>query len=137
MNRSRNAQRSDDIVDNTSTKNLHILLDQAWYQERYPDVSASGMDPLQRYLQFGAAEGRDPNCYFDGAWYREHYPDVAYSGLDSLLHYMQHGARELRRPHPRFDAAWYAEQHLEAATNPLVYHMLFGRQRGWPTERPI
>ena len=137
MIRSRNARHSDGIVDDTSAKNLRILLDPAWYQDRYPDVSASGMDPLQHYLQFGAVEGRDPNCYFDGAWYREHYPDVARSSINPLLHYMQHGARELRRPHPRFDASWYAEQHLEAAANPLVYHMLFGRQRGWPTERPF
>jgi GT2 family glycosyltransferase/glycosyltransferase involved in cell wall biosynthesis len=137
MSRSRNARHSDGIVDNTSTKNLRILLDQDWYLERYPDVTASGMDPVQHYLQFGAEEGRDPNRYFDGAWYREHYTDVARSGLHSLLHYMQHGAKELRNPHPRFDAAWYTEQHLEAATNPLVYHMLFGHQRGWPTERPV
>ncbi len=124
-------------MDDTSTKNLRLLFEEAWYLERYPDVSASGMDPLEHYIQFGAAEGRNPNRYFDSAWYREHYTDVARSGLDPLLHYMQDGARELRNPHPHFDAAWYAEQHLEAAANPLVYHMVFGRQRGWPTERPI
>ncbi|MGH7155231.1 MAG: glycosyltransferase family 2 protein, partial [Acetobacteraceae bacterium] len=82
-------------------------------------------------------EGRDPNRLFNGVWYREHYADVITSQLDPLLHYLRFGARELRNPHPRFDAAWYAEQHLEAAVNPLLYHMLFGRQRGWPIARPI
>ena len=82
-------------------------------------------------------EGRDPNRFFEGAWYQEHYADVAPARLDPLLHYLRIGAGELRNPHPRFDAAWYAEQHLEAAANPLVYHMLFGSQRGWVTERPV
>ena len=124
-------RRSDEIMD------IRILFDDKWYLERNPDIAVSGMDALEHYIQFGCAEGRDPNAHFDGAWYREHYPDVAHSGMDPLLHYVQHGARELRNPHPRFDAAWYVTQHLEAAFNPLAYHMMFGRQRGWPTERPF
>ena len=95
------------------------------------------MDPLAHYIRFGINEGRDPNRFFDGAWYREHYADVAATAVDPLVHYLRVGAPELRNPHPHFDAAWYAEQHVEAAGNPLVYHLLFGRARGWPTERPI
>jgi GT2 family glycosyltransferase/glycosyltransferase involved in cell wall biosynthesis len=126
-----------ETVDESLAKELQVLFDPDWYRERYPDVGISGMDPLTHYIRFGANEGRDPNRFFDGAWYREHYADVAASGLDPLLHYLRFGARELRNPHPRFDAAWYAEQHFESAANPLVFHILFGRQRGWATERPI
>ena len=118
-------------VDDTLAKELRVLFDEGWYLERYPDVRVSGMDPLQHYIRFGVNEGRDPNRFFEGAWYQEHYPDVAPARLDPLLHYLRIGAGELRNPHPRFDAAWYADQHLEAAANPLVYHMLFGCQRGW------
>lgn len=35
--------------------------DADWYLEQYPDVAASGMDPLEHYLKFGSAEGRLPS----------------------------------------------------------------------------
>ena len=47
------------------------------YLSRYPDVEASGSEPLHHFLHYGAAEGRDPNRFFDSAWYLTHYPDVA------------------------------------------------------------
>lgn len=31
-----------------------------WYLDRYPDVAASGMNPLLHYIQHGMAEGREP-----------------------------------------------------------------------------
>jgi len=117
--------------------NLGGLLDPAWYEARYRDVRSSGLDPLTHFLNWGAAEGRDPNRFFDGAWYREHYPDVAASGLLPLLHYLRCGAAELRNPHPRFDAAWYAGLHPEAAYNPLLHHMRVGMRQGWLTENPV
>ncbi len=126
-----------DSVDEDLTKELRVLFEQDWYLSHYPDVQVSGMDPLAHYIRFGVNEGRDPNRFFDGAWYRAHYADVAATAIDPLVHYLRVGAPELRNPHPHFDAAWYAEQHVEAAGNPLVYHLLFGRGRGWPTERPI
>ncbi len=108
---------------------LSGFFDPDWYLSRYPDVGASGTEPLHHYVHFGAAEGRDPNRFFDGAWYLTHYPDVANSGQHPLLHYLQMGAAELRTPHPRLDAAYYVDQHPEAAANPLLYHLLFGIAR--------
>ena len=113
------------------------FFDPDWYLSRYPDVAASGTEPMHHYVHYGAAEGRDPNRFFDSAWYLSHYPDVAHSGQHPLLHYLQMGAAELRNPHPRFDAAYYVDQHPEAAANPLLYHLLFGIARGWLTEKPI
>src|SRR5579863_561325 len=116
---------------------LSGFFDPDWYQTRYPDIAASGIDPLFHFVNFGAAEGRDPNRFFDGGWYLVHYPDVATSGQHPLVHYLQVGASELRNPHPRFDAVYYVDQHPEAAANPLLYHLLFGAARGWLTEKPI
>ena len=31
-----------------------------WYLSRYPDVAASGSEPLHHFVHYGAAEGRDP-----------------------------------------------------------------------------
>ncbi len=116
---------------------LRPLFDAAFYLAKYPDLAAMRLDPLDHYVHYGLAEGRDPNPFFDGAWYRAHYPDVAKSGIHPLLHYLSIGATEQRNPHPRFDAGFYVEQHPEAATNPLVFHMLAGRARGFATEPPF
>ena len=116
---------------------LSSFFDPTWYLSRYPDVAASGTEPLHHFVHYGAAENRDPNRFFDSAWYLAHYPDVANSGRHPLLHYLQMGAAELRNPHPRFDAAYYVDQHPEAAANPLLYHLVFGLVRGWLTEKPM
>ncbi len=116
---------------------LSGFFDPAWYLSRYPDVAASGAEPMHHFVHYGAAENRDPNRFFDSAWYLAHYPDVAISGQHPLLHYLQMGAAELRNPHPRFDAAYYVDQHPEAAANPLLYHLTFGLARGWLTEKPM
>ncbi len=113
------------------------FFDADWYRARNPDISASGLDPLQHFIRHGAEERRDPNRFFDSAWYDEHYPDVAASGLHPLLHYLAAGAAELRNPHPRFDAVHYVDQHPEAAPNPLLYHLREGEARGYVTERIV
>jgi GT2 family glycosyltransferase/glycosyltransferase involved in cell wall biosynthesis len=133
--------RSPDSLKPTSFAELGDALrgffDPEWYLSRYADVAASGSDPLHHFIEYGAAERRDPNRFFDGAWYLSHYPDVGGTGQHPLLHYLRSGAAELRNPHPHFDATYYVDQHPEAAANPLLYHLSFGRARGWLTERPV
>ena len=116
---------------------LSGFFDADWYRARYPDVAASGVDPMEHFLTWGAADGRDPNRWFDSRWYLQHNPELSASGLPPLLHYMVLGAAQLLNPHPRFDAAWYADEHPDAAANPLLHHLLFGEARGWPTEPAI
>jgi hypothetical protein len=41
------------------------LFDVDYYCERYPDVAASGLDPIDHYLRVGAALGYNPNPLFD------------------------------------------------------------------------
>jgi GT2 family glycosyltransferase/glycosyltransferase involved in cell wall biosynthesis len=127
----------DDARRDSIARSLTGFFDAAWYGDRYPDVIASGWEPLQHYVACGAAEGRDPNRWFDSLWYQEHYPDVSSSGLSPLLHYLQHGAQALYNPHPRFDAAWYVAQHPEATGNPLVFHLRNGAALGYATEPAV
>jgi hypothetical protein len=70
--------------------------DTRWYLERYPDVAARWIEPLEHYLRRGSREGRRPSLTFDPGWYRERYPDVAATGTDLLLHYLRHGRKERR-----------------------------------------
>lgn len=74
------------------------LLDSRWYLERYPDVAASGIDPVEHYLAFGAGEGRDPGPGFNTRRYLECNPDVAGSGMNALVHYVRYGREEGRKP---------------------------------------
>ena len=43
------------------------LFQAPWYLARNPDVAAAGAEPLAHYIQYGAAEGRNPNPIFDRA----------------------------------------------------------------------
>jgi Methyltransferase domain len=105
------------------------LFDSDWYLKQYPDVRASGIDPLVHYLGYGANEGRDPNPLFDTDWYLNRYPDVRAAGTNPLVDYIQRGATEGRDPNPLFDTDWYLDRYPDvraAGTNPLVDYI----QRG-------
>ena len=74
--------------------------DPAWYLQQNASVASSGIDPLLHYVDFGAAEGRDPSAYFHTAYYLQMNPDVADSGVNPLLHFIEHGRDEGRLPRP-------------------------------------
>lgn len=67
------------------------LFDAAWYLKENPDIAASKIDPLQHYVRFGAAEGRNPHPHFDTRAYVERNPEVARSGMNPLAHSILHG----------------------------------------------
>ena len=71
-----------------------------WYLNAYPDVEALGMDPIEHYLRYGAALGRNPGKNFDTRFYVETYPEVTERGLNPLLHYVREGEAKgyLTRP---------------------------------------
>jgi GT2 family glycosyltransferase len=79
------------------------LFDPDFYLDRYPDVAATGADPVAHYLRLGWREGREPSPRFDAALYVESYPDVAEARANPLVHYLRYGRAEGRiaRPLPR------------------------------------
>ncbi len=102
------------------------LFDPQWYLDRYPDVAAAGVDPLQHWLTFGMLEGRDPNPEFDTAWYLAQNPDASEPGQNALEHYLRNGSKPGVNPNPRFDGAGYLKRFpevAEAGLNPLVHHL--------------
>ena len=63
--------------------------DVGWYLSCYPDVAASGTDPVLHYLRHGASENRDPSPQFSTAFYRERHkelPPRANPLVDALRH---------------------------------------------------
>ena len=121
------------------------VFDADWYLATYPDVAASGQNPLRHYMKSGMAEGRDPSeeqaqaravassPFFDRDWYLAQYPDVAAAGLDPVLHYLRHGSVERRSPGPNFDTGWYLTTYPDVAasgTNPLLHYLKHGSSEG-------
>ncbi|MDH3378893.1 MAG: hypothetical protein OEQ39_18360 [Gammaproteobacteria bacterium] len=74
------------------------LFDDAWYLQTYADVAQAGHDPIEHYLIFGVADGRNPSARFNTKWYLEAYSDVAAAGMNPLLHYIEFGKAEGRQP---------------------------------------
>jgi len=72
------------------------LFDANWYRERYKDVAAAGVDPLQHFLRHGSAEIRSPGPTFDSELYLARNPDVAASRMEPLFHYLVYGRFESR-----------------------------------------
>jgi hypothetical protein len=71
-----------------------------YYLEQNPDVRSAGVDPVTHYLEWGAAEGRNPSPRFDGGSYLDRYPDVLGAGVNPLVHYLECGMAEGRKIKP-------------------------------------
>lgn len=101
------------------------LFDAFWYARRNPDAAAFS-DPVEHYLQCGAARGEAPHPLFLVAWYTRENPDVAASGLSPLGHFIRHGEARGARVHPLFDPGWYRAQDpaLEGKVAGLFRHFL-------------
>ena len=64
-----------------------ILFDRRWYQEQYPDVKSSGMEPARHYFLYGWKEGRDPSARFVTEEYLTMNKDVRAAKICPLYHY--------------------------------------------------
>ncbi len=67
------------------------LFDIAYYEASYPDVARLGVDPIEHYVCYGSAEGRNPAPWFDSALYLEFYPHIAQKNINPFVHYVHSG----------------------------------------------
>ncbi len=96
------------------------LFDGPFYTRAYPEICATGENPLLSYLRSAkAGEARPPNEFFDPAWYFKRYKDASATGLEPLAHYLRFGKLEGRNPGPRFDANAYLKANPDVAQSPL------------------
>src|SRR6266511_1269046 len=72
--------RNRQIVRDMWTIRRSGLFDAEWYLSRYPDVAASGIDPLEHYCRYGWRRGRDPNRKFSTTLYVIRHPEAAKEG---------------------------------------------------------
>ncbi len=134
--------------------------DQDWYLENYPDVRGAGIDPIAHYLEYGAAEGRDPSPTFSSAGYLLQNPDALLSCVNPLVHHLRNNSpakpgsaldsvnlNDYPRPDPgpgdvpriedlieHFDPEFYLDTYpdiLAAKTDPLRHYF----DTGWRENR--
>lgn len=74
------------------------LFDEAWYRAAYPDVARSDHAALTHYLDYGAAELRDPGPGFDSEHYALRYPDYRKTFPSPIEHYLRLGLRRGHSP---------------------------------------
>lgn len=126
----------------------HVEVDREWYLQTYPDVSGSGVEPEEHYLNYGKAEGRYPtqNAFlqseapdFDAQWYLDTYTDVARAQIPAVYHYITHGQQEgrfsslARLVAQDLDIPWYLEAYPDVATSgmdPFEHFLLYGHAEG-------
>lgn len=146
-------------VDPEERQALEQAFDPEFYLVGNPDVSASGMDPLDHYLQYGWNEGRDPTPFFSTTFYLATYSDVCASGVNPFWHFVVSGKAEGRasKPgvlgraiqsrllegsgvnevavviQPHFDAEFYLSEYDDVANegvNPLDHYWHYGWREG-------
>lgn len=133
------AKRTDAIIS-------AAFFDRAFYLNAYPDVAASGMDPLLHFLDHGWREGRDPSAVFSTLYYLDrHLAEGA--PTNPLLHYARLSPQERLRVatqpgpdfpemqagivEPFFDAPFYARlAGLDGSADPLTHYLMKGWRHG-------
>jgi glycosyltransferase involved in cell wall biosynthesis len=73
------------------------LFDVDWYLNEYPDVRASGVEPVLHFVKYGWRMGRNPSPRFSVSKYLEFHYDVYTNKVNPLLHYIRYGSEEGRR----------------------------------------
>lgn len=74
-------KRYSEIISNSD------FFDADWYNETYPDVRASKMDPALHYYLYGAREQRDPSGKFSTSLYIKDNPSLIGTGENPIVHF--------------------------------------------------
>lgn len=131
-------------------KMLKYLVDEAFYNECYPDIERSWLEPYLHYVLFGAKELRNPTASFNTSIYIKTYSDVLHSEINPFIHYFEFGKKEGRVKNieeyealrekqawlesvTTFDPTFYLENNpdvKDAGLDPLEHFKSFGEQEG-------
>src|ERR1700730_1814674 len=129
---------------------LKMHFDTNFYISTYPEVTTSGLRPIDHYLNKGWLNGFNPRPDFDTLYYRAKNPDVEKAGINPFVHYLLHG-REEGRPSeaegrdrsmaldysiiaPEFDVDYYLSRYPDvknAKIDPIEHYIT----NGWRESR--
>lgn len=109
------------------------LFDTRHYLDTYPDIAASGIDPLMHYVEHGDREGRWPNPHFDPQTYRAQLGSEGVGSVCALYHYAAVG-EDLRLGSPTaFDPQRYLMSNpglLPWLDRPMTHFLHLGKPAG-------
>ena len=80
-----------DRVSDADDLEIIEYFDAKWYLETYADVADAGVDPLRHFLEYGEAEGRNPNGVFPTTYYRNNYMRAEPPDASPLRHFLRVG----------------------------------------------
>ena len=109
------------------------LFDPLFYATKYPDIAASGVDPLLHYIQAGYAEPRQPHPCFDVGYYYSQLPALRDSGQNPLVHYLTEGWRQGIKPNYLFCPQQYMAENADVnfgRREPLGHYLTRGEAAG-------
>ena len=115
--------------------NLYQYLDAPWYRQSGAMSDDGPADPLEHYVQVGAAKGRSPNAYFDPQYYRASVGRPIPDYRPEIVDYCTIGWIEGAKPGPVFDPADYMRANPDVAAalfEPLSHYLRFGKAEGRP-----
>lgn len=110
------------------------FFDQEFYLRQNPDVVQAGIDPLEHYVRYGAAEGREPAPWFDTQCYLREQPHIEGKGINPFHHYiLMASMAEGIKISGLFDVQFYLRQNpdvAEAGVDPVMHYVLHGVREG-------
>jgi SAM-dependent methyltransferase len=108
------------------------LFDREFYLQKYLDVLAIRIDPLDHYISHGEPEGRLPNTAFSPHEYQTTYSVPPQRS--ALQHYIEHGERAGYDASPSFNPRTYLETNPELQAfvdRPLFHFIKLGMKAGF------
>lgn len=109
----------------------HPLFDAEYYLRLNLDVRASGLNPLEHFLRFGLAEGRQPHPLFDSTFYEAEAFELTNEYDSWFEHFVEEGGQLGLSPCKQFDAKHYKKVFPSCTTNPLEHFQLESRKAGF------
>ena len=112
---------------------LPLVLDEAWYLARHPDVLNSGLDATTHFLASGVHEWRSPSPCVDLRTVAEALPQARRTGSAALLHLLEGGIDAGTRTSAFVDLDWYARSNGLADAGPrerFTHLVTVGRPEG-------
>jgi GT2 family glycosyltransferase len=109
------------------------LFDAAWYAEKYPDVAATGLDPIDHFMRIGVYMDRESGPLFDSKHYRRQLERISHNrnSESPLVDYLSQGWKEGLNPNPFFDVSFYLDNNPDVVTagiEPLRHYILYGSE---------
>ena len=102
--------RAHDSSDLASHPLLPLVLDEAWYLGKYPDVMNAGLGGLDHFLSSGVHEWRSPAPHVDLRFVAEALPQARRTGANALRFLLERGIDAGLPPSPFVDVDWLRRQ---------------------------